>query len=53
MKCTICKKNLNTKKENYGWHINKEGHIEKCSFQNMSMQYITKPIKIKRGKNAN
>jgi uncharacterized C2H2 Zn-finger protein len=43
MKCFICKKVFNQKKENYGWHVNKQGELEKCAYQNMPMQYHSRP----------
>jgi hypothetical protein len=35
-KCVYCKKILDTTKDNYGWHNNKKGELEKCYFANAS-----------------
>jgi len=48
MKCVYCKKVLDTTKANFGWHIGKKGWIEKCYFQNMPMQYLSKRFTTKK-----
>lgn len=40
IRCFVCKKIYDTSKENYGWHVNKKGELEKCAFQIMPMQYV-------------
>lgn len=48
MRCTICKKIYNPKAKNgnFGWHIDKQGHLVQCSFQNMPMQVLSKPLQL-------
>lgn len=48
-KCTTCKKVHNPKRKNgnYGWHINKFGYIEKCSYQVLEMRIVSRKIRIK------
>lgn len=48
-KCVICKKKHNPKSKNgnYGWHINNEGNVEKCAFQILPMQIISKSMRAK------
>jgi hypothetical protein len=42
LRCIYCKKIINTKKDNYGWHYSKDGFIEKCYFSIFPMKYTIK-----------
>jgi hypothetical protein len=48
LKCIYCRKKLDVKKDNYGWHINKAtGGLERCYFANMPMKLTSRQFKLK------